>query len=104
MKARIPPKFSKEQKAAIRDVVADELIKQTEEVMGRFFKLMCVQLNEEFGFGYSRLAKLITRIGDMSREHENDEVFWTHIDQRIQQIGLPFEPEDYEKMERKRRK
>ena len=68
--------------------------RQYKLVMRRFFKLMCVSLNEDFGFGEKRLMRLITRISKVSAEHANDEVFWTHVDRRIEQLGLEFSKED----------
>lgn len=102
MNALIKPRLNKKQKAAIREAVADEIRKQGEDSTRRVFKLMCVSLNDYFGFGVGRLARLIDRINTLSQEHDSDEVFWEHIDKRLAQMGIPFEPEDYEQMERER--
>lgn len=32
-----------------------------------------------------------------------DEVFWAHADKRLEQMGLPFLPEDYDKIESQQR-
>ncbi len=104
MKARIPMQLNKKQKAAIREAVAEEIRKQGEDSVRRVFKLMCVSLNDDFGFGAGRLARVIDRINTLSREHDNDEVFWEHIDKRLAQMGANFQPEDYELMEGSGRK
>ena len=102
MKARIKPQFNKKQKAAIRDAVAEEMRKQGESSIRRMMKLMCVSLNEDFGFGAGRLSRVIECISELSEEYENDEVYWEHVDKRLAQIGIPFDPEDYQQMERDR--
>ncbi len=99
MKARIPVQLNKKQKAAIREAVADEIRKQGEDSIRRVYKLICISLNDGFGFGAVRLLRLIDRISTLSAKHNNDEVFWEHVDKRIEQMGIPFEPEDYELME-----
>ena len=68
--------------------------KQYKKVMRRFFKLMCVSLNDDFGFGKNRLIRLIQKISKIAAEHEHDEVYWTHVDRRIEQLGLEFSKED----------
>ena len=102
MNANVPThtRLSKKQKAAIRDYVALEMRKQVEDSICRVYKLICISLNDGFGFGAGRLMRLIDRISTLSAEHINDEVFWEHVDKRIEQMGIPFEPEDYELMER----
>ena len=96
MRARIKPAAitSKAQKKAINEVLEAEMTKQYQKVMRRFFKLMCVSLSEDFGFGKERLMRIISRISTVAAEHANDEVYWTHIDRRIDQLGLEFSKED----------
>ena len=97
MRARLKPSAvtTKAQKKAINQVLQDELNRQQKMVMRRFFKLMCVSLSEDFGFGKERLMRLINRISTVSAEHATDEVYWTHVDKRIEQLGLEFSKEDY---------
>ena len=101
MKARVRPvdKLTNKQIAAIRECISEELRKSEEENVRRVFKLMCVSLNDDFGFGTGRLARLIERINALSKEHDHDEVFWEHIDKRLAQMGMNFQPENYEQME-----
>ena len=96
MRARIKSSaiVSKAQKRAVNDLLEVEMGKQYQKVMRRFFKLMCVSLNEDFGFGKVRLMRLISRISRVAAEHANDEIYWTHVDRRIEQLGLEFSKED----------
>ena len=64
------------------------------------FKLLCLSLHEEFGFGKDRCTRLIQRINALAEEHEQDEVYWTHVDSVMQDIGVEFEPENYAEMDR----
>lgn len=102
MNVIIKPKLNKKQKDAIHDAVAEELRKQSEASIRRVYKLMCVVWNETDGHGRDRCMRKIDRISKLAAEHENDEVFWEHVDKRLAQMGIPFEPEDYEQMERDR--
>ena len=96
MRARLKPSAvtTKAQKKAVSDLLEVEMKKQYQKVMRRFFKLMCVSLNEDFGFGKIRLMRLISRISRVAAEHATDEVYWTHVDRRIEQLGLEFSKED----------
>lgn len=95
MRARLKPSdiVTKAQKKAVERVLQDEMEKQYKLVMRRFFKLMCVSLNDDFGFGKERLMRLISRISTVAAEHANDEVYWVHVDRRIEQLGLEFSKE-----------
>lgn len=97
MRARLKPSavISKAQKKAVNEVLQSELERQQKKVMRRFFKLMCVSLNEDFGFGKDRLMRLINRISTVAAEHANDEIYWVHVDRRIEQLGLDFSKENY---------
>jgi hypothetical protein len=96
MRARLKPSAitTKAQKKAIDELLEQEMKSKYQKAIRRFFKLMCVSLNEDFGFGEKRLMRLITRISAVSAEHEHDEVYWTHVDRRIEQLGLEFSKED----------
>ena len=102
MRARIRPAdiLSKDQKAAIKDYAKEQFEKQAQDNMRRTFKLMCLSLHDEFGFGNSRCLRLVRRINELAEEHENDEVFWQHVDSVMQEIGVEFAVENYEEMDR----
>lgn len=89
MQARIPPgnRLSRKQKAIIRDYVED----QERDSTRRFLKLMCVVLNDEYGFGASRLSNVIRKLGKLSQM--DDEIFWHHVDRKMEQLGIPFDKE-----------
>lgn len=93
-------KLSKEQKSAIRDYAKEQFAKQAKGSVRRVFKLLCLSLHEEFGFGKDRCTRLIQRINALAEEHEQDEVYWTHVDSVMQDIGVEFEPENYAEMDR----
>jgi hypothetical protein len=97
MKARIG--IDKKTKQKISQEVKAEYGRQGRELSRRHIKLFCVALNEEFGFGKKRLLRLIQRYGDLGAERKEDEIFWSHIDRYIEQIGLDFPREDYEVMD-----
>lgn len=99
MKARrtVDKKFQER----IRNEVAEEMLKQTNDITSRVFKLFCVTLNKDFGFGQKRLVRLIRKIEEISKERDQDEVFWAHIDKyAIEYLGLEFKREDYDRMDR----
>ena len=87
---------SKEKKEAIRNLVAKEMEKQRESSTRRLLKLVCISLHKEFGFGKDRLYRLGRMVNKLTAEHENDEVYWIHVDKALEQIGISFEPENYE--------
>ena len=100
MKANIPYRITNKQKAAIRSEVAEEIRRQGEDNTRRLFKLLCASLHEEYGFGKVRCMRMIQRISKLAAEHEHDEVYWTHVDMLMAQLGLEFVKENYEEMER----
>lgn len=99
MKARMKPgsTLTNRQKEDLQEYIHIEVAKhlQTERegATRRLFKLMAVALNELYGFGMDRTLRLITDINE--RLEDDDPVFWTHIDQRVKQIGLQFQDEDW---------
>lgn len=91
MKARIPPKH-RYTKTVVKG--ANELVERQQlESMRRFFKLMCIALNEEFGFGARRLARLIVAFNELLDKSKKDTIFWYHVDGRLKQMKMDFEEE-----------
>lgn len=97
MKART--KLNNKIQKQIKEEVKAEYDKQGQELSRRHIKLICVALNEHFGFGKDRLLKLVQAYGDLGAERKDDEIFWYHIDRHLEQIGLDFPREDYEVMD-----
>ena len=97
MKARAT--LDRKTKERINLEVKAEFDRQGQELSRRHIKLFCVALNEEFGFGKDRLLRLIQKYGDLGAERKDDEIFWSHIDRHLEQIGLDFPKEDYEVMD-----
>ena len=66
---------------------------QTEQIVRRWMKLTCIALNGCYGFGKGRLGSLLAEITCLSERADTDEEYWTHVDLRLQQMGLHFEKE-----------
>ena len=98
MRARIKPVHfvNKKQKAAVNEYVKEELRVQQAGSVRRVFKLFCVALHDEYGFGKGRLTNVLGKVTTVCEEKRNDPVFWTHVDRAIEQIGLEFQKEDYD--------
>lgn len=100
MKARLPHRVTKRQEGVIREKVKDEYQRQGQEMSRRIFKLFCVALNKQFGFGKYRLSRLLCEVGALSDEKQRDDVFWSHIDRVvIEQIGIEFPRENYDNLD-----
>lgn len=98
MKAHIPAKqrLPKAAREAVREF-HDELEAET---FRRWIKLTCVILHNRFGFGHDRLAVFLGEINEAANSERQDEIFWRHIDQVVnQELKLDFEPEKYEELE-----
>ena len=52
-----------------RQNVADWLKKNEQALTRRVLKIVCVSLNEEFGFGAERLSRLVNDLMDMNKFH-----------------------------------
>ena len=94
MKAHIPlsGKMKKDALAEIKIEVAKEREQVTEQIVRRTLKLVLFELNDNYGFGFSRLNKLIGGVNDLTVKSQDDEIFWEHIDrQLIDRIGLDFQ-------------
>lgn len=67
----------------------------------RYYKLVAVALNNRFGFGKKRILEVFDEISELSRQREQDEVFWAHMDKIvINQIGIEFERENYNDLDK----
>lgn len=82
-----------------RENVAEWLRKNEAALTRRVLKIVCVSLNEDFGFGAERLSKLVGAVNKTTKEWDDNPVFWTMIDRRLEQIGIPFERENYDELE-----
>lgn len=99
MKAYIRPinKVTNKQREAIRQVTAEQLKNDRQDLMRRLFKVFCISLNSQYGFGRDRLYKVISMVQELANERADDEVFWFHVDRKvIDEIGMDFSREDYD--------
>lgn len=105
MKARLSlsGKVSNSQMKALREFCDQRFREDAQGHTRRLLKIACISLNEQFGFGVERCGKFLEEVTKISEEHITDEVFWTHADKRLEQMGLPFLPEDYDKIESQQR-
>ena len=82
-----------------RQNVAEWLKKNEQALTRRVLKIVCVSLNEEFGHGAQRLSRLVKSVNKTTDEWHDNPCFWTMIDRRLEQIGIPFEKENYDELE-----
>ena len=92
MKVRLPVN------AAAKRRLLEEQERLMQQIIRRFMKITCCTLNEEFGFGKQRLAKYILQFSNVAGISSHDEEYWYHVDERIKQLGLDFENEDYDEL------
>lgn len=94
MNSYIRPRVTNRQREAIRVEMKKQAHAEQAAILRRYMKLTCIALNEQFGFGQRRLEALIAEIIRLSDISETDEEFWTHVDQRLQQLGIEFLEEE----------
>ena len=101
MKARLSlsGKISNSQMKVLREFCDQRFRNDAQDHTRRLLKIACIALNERYGFGVERCGGFLEEVTKISEEHMTDEVFWTHADKRLEQMGLPFLPEDYDKIE-----
>lgn len=94
MRARVNPigLMSTRQQAELRrrvEELAAESVKQNETAtICRWYKLLMLALNREYGFGADRLARVCAAIDRLADEERRDPEFWTHADIRLKQLGV----------------
>lgn len=96
-------KISKAEKNRINDLarqnVAEWLKKNEAALTRRVLKIVCVALNDEFGFGTERLSRLVRAVNQTTNEWHDNPCFWTSVDRRLKQKGINFEEENYNELE-----
>lgn len=102
MKCRLPNKFklTKKENQLIHEeshrVVMQLMGKETERIVRKTLKMCCVALNREFGFGKTRLNKVLATYFSLM-EKEDEETFAQHLDKVvIDELELKFEREQEE--------
>ena len=83
----------------IRKEVAGEMLKQTNDITTRVFKMFCVALHMQYGFGKIRIQRVLDKIEEIAKERDHDEVFWSHMDIYCKHLGFEFKDENYERMD-----
>ena len=75
--------------------------REAAENFRRYYKLVAIALNNKFEFGKKRILELFDELSELSKQREQDEVFWAHMDKIvINQIGLEFERENYNDLDK----
>lgn len=97
---RLSDKMSNKQKENVKQFCSIEMRKQQKAYSRRMIKIFCIALHEVFGFGMERCSRIIAEINRLSTKRDKDEVFWYHVDRELEQMGLTFQSEDYEEMDR----
>ncbi len=93
MKARIPP--SRQTKREAYRLTLDYIEKERNNVTRRFFKLFICVMHEDFGFGVTRLKRLVDRVNELAAKGEKNPIFWKEIDHTvIDYMGIPFDREE----------
>lgn len=94
MKCKLTPTVTPRQREAISKIAREKAMEETADIVRRVYKIVCLSLNKQFGFGAVRLARLLAETQAVSGQVDADEELWTHIDARLHQMGLDFEAED----------
>lgn len=98
MKARIPPK-NRLSRSAIK-AVNEYAAEKSHDELTRFLKMVNVVLNRYFKLGKKRLNRFNSLLRDEMMKHQGDPALWVTVDRiLIDEIGLPFQREDYERRE-----
>lgn len=94
MKAHLPP-------GAHLSAKERRELKEENDAIRRWIKLVCVVLHNEFGFGHDRIADFLGAVTKYSDERDHDEVFWSHVDSVIRdELGIDFQRENYEEVDK----
>lgn len=96
--------LSKKQRAEIDEYIKIRGVEvYQEEAEGnfrRYYKLLATSLNKKFGFGKKRILKVFEDISELSKDRDNDPVFWAHIDKIvIDQLGIDLQKENYNELD-----
>lgn len=94
MKCNLRPAVTNRQRKALEAEAEKQIQGQTEQIVRRWMKLTCIALNDRYGFGKDRLGNLLAEITRLSELADTDELYWTHVDRRLQQMGMPFNKEE----------
>lgn len=94
-------RLDKQTQLRMKIEIQKELEKQRDDNVRRIFKLFCVALNQQYGFGKIRSTRLISKVAELIEQSKTDEIFWYHIDKKvIDDIGILFDREDYEEWDK----
>lgn len=94
MRARVNPvglmtgRQQAELRRRVEELAAESVKQQETATICRWYKLLMLALNQEYGFGADRLARVCAAIDRLTDEERRDPEFWTHADMRLKQLGV----------------
>lgn len=103
MKARIP-RISADQKKQMKqeiDILVTAAIKEKEDALykdltRRILKTFVYVMHTDFGYGRTRLERLLEAFTIQLEKSDTDEVYWEHIDRVVMdELKLDFGKRDY---------
>lgn len=97
-KMPVPPDIKEAVRQAVKAEMDDRKAEQNRAIT-RTVKMICVILNQDFGFGHKRLGRLLDELlkaGDMVFEKPEN---WYHIDEKLKALGFDFDSEDLDERE-----
>lgn len=90
MKAHIP--IDRRTRREIDRVCRIQINHERDHMTRRVFKLLVYVLNTEFGFGVTRLKRVVDKIGETLQEQDDNPVFWRQVDHHvIEYLKIPFD-------------
>lgn len=103
MKARIPKIKAKDKKQLKQEIdilvtaaLAEKEEKIHKDLTRRILKTFVYVMNTEFGYGRTRLERLLDAFTAQLEKSDTDEVFWEHIDRVVMdELKLDFGKRDY---------
>ena len=103
MKARVPQLSKRQEKLARQEIdfLVEKAWREKEDQVSvdltrRILKTLCRVLYTEFGWGRTRLIRLINAFTKCMEESDTDEVYWEHTDRIVMDhLGLDFKKRDY---------
>lgn len=103
MKARVPQLSNRQRKLAkqeidilIQDAWEEKEEKVNKDLTRRILKTFVYVMYNEFGWGRTRLIRLINAFTRRMEESDTDEVYWEHTDRVVMDhLKIDFKTRDY---------
>lgn len=99
MKARYKMPLTAIEREAVERIMEEVKEKSSREqnrAILRTFKIACLILHQDFGFGGKRLEKFVDLMNEAGRKAAQRPEIWFHVDEQLKALGFEFDPEDLE--------